>query len=56
MKWGFLGCGRIANDFGNALKSVQDAELYACAARNIDSANALREAIGYFYIVWKLFD
>jgi len=36
--WGFLGCGRIASDFVNALKSVNGAELTACAARSEASA------------------
>lgn len=38
VRWGFLGCGRIASDFINALKSAPGFELAACASRSIASA------------------
>jgi predicted dehydrogenase len=38
IRWGILGCGKIANKFANDLKHVEDAELAAVASR--DKANA----------------
>lgn len=43
VKWGFLGCGRIASDFVNALKSVPGAELAACSARSQTGADKFAE-------------
>jgi predicted dehydrogenase len=34
IKWGILGCGKIANKFASDLKYVEDAELAAIASRN----------------------
>ncbi|MDQ2658092.1 MAG: Gfo/Idh/MocA family oxidoreductase, partial [Bacteroidota bacterium] len=34
IRWGILGCGKIANKFASDLKLVQDAELKAVASRN----------------------
>ena len=34
IKWGILGCGKIANKFASDLKLVEDAELAAIASRN----------------------
>jgi len=44
--WGFLGCGRIASDFVNALKGVPGAELAACAARSEASAAQFAQTHG----------
>src|SRR5688500_13260277 len=34
IRWGILGCGKIANKFASDLKLVKDAELKAVASRN----------------------
>ncbi|OWZ02376.1 Dimeric dihydrodiol dehydrogenase [Phytophthora megakarya] len=40
LRWGFIGCGNIANDFVNALKGMtsETPKLSACAARSLESA------------------
>lgn len=40
IRWGILGCGRIARKFASDLKLVEDATLIACGARNAASADA----------------
>ena len=35
IRWGILGCGKIANKFASDLRLVQDAELVAIASRDI---------------------
>ncbi len=39
IRWGILGCGRIARKFASDLKLVQNAELIACGARSKQSAD-----------------
>ena len=39
IKWGILGCGRIAGKFASDLKLVEDAELIAVASRNQEKAD-----------------
>lgn len=46
VKWGFLGCGRIASDFTNALRSVPGAVRAACAARSLQAAEKFAETHG----------
>lgn len=40
IRWGILGCGRIARKFASDLKLVENAQLVACGARNAASADA----------------
>ena len=40
LRWGFLGCGHISSDFINAIKSLENIEFQACAARSLASAQA----------------
>lgn len=39
IKWGILGCGRIAGKFASDLKLVEDTELIAVASRNQEKAD-----------------
>ena len=36
VKWGIIGCGKIAHKFVSDLKLVEDAKLYAVASRNLE--------------------
>jgi len=47
LRWGFLGCGRIASDFANGVKCVPNASLSACAARSHDSADRFASTHGF---------
>ncbi|KAL4102491.1 hypothetical protein PRIC1_006236 [Phytophthora ramorum] len=49
LRWGFIGCGNIANDFANALKGVtsEEAKLSACAARSLETAEKFAKTHGF---------
>ena len=44
IRWGILGCGRIAGKFASDLKLVPNAELVACGARSKQSADEFAAA------------
>lgn len=46
VKFGIIGCGSIAKRFAGALASSPVAELYACAARDKDKAEAFKNENG----------
>jgi scyllo-inositol 2-dehydrogenase (NADP+) len=46
VKWGFIGTGWIADKFANALKAVDDAQLYAVGSRNLESAKKFADKFG----------
>ena len=43
IKWGILGCGRIAGKFASDLRLVEDAELVALGSRSIEKARAFAD-------------
>ena len=43
IRWGILGCGKIANKFASDLKLVHDAELSAIASRNPEKAETFSQ-------------
>ncbi|MBC7878644.1 MAG: Gfo/Idh/MocA family oxidoreductase [Anaerolineales bacterium] len=45
-KWGILGPGRIAHEFAQGLKVIDDASLYAVASSNIDRAKEFAHEYG----------
>ncbi|WP_445357426.1 Gfo/Idh/MocA family protein [Microbulbifer sp. ANSA002] len=45
-RWGFIGCGKIANDFALVLNFLESAQLYAVAARDISRAQAFATSHG----------
>ena len=49
IRWGVLGCGRIARKFAHDLQLVDDAVLVAAGARSIESANAFAKDIPVTY-------
>ncbi|WHI52841.1 Gfo/Idh/MocA family oxidoreductase [Microbulbifer sp. MLAF003] len=38
LRWGFIGCGRIANDFAIVINYMESAEIHAVAARDLNRA------------------
>jgi predicted dehydrogenase len=46
IKWGILGCGKIANKFAADLKLVEDSELVAVASRNEPNAQEFCKTFG----------
>jgi predicted dehydrogenase len=40
IRWGILGCGKIANKFASDLQMVEDAELVAVASRDMEKGKA----------------
>jgi len=49
IRWGILGCGRIARKFALDLKLVDDAELIAVGSRSIDNANTFAKDFPVLY-------
>jgi predicted dehydrogenase len=46
IRWGILGCGRIAGKFAADLARLPDAKLWAVASRQVDKAEAFARAHG----------
>jgi predicted dehydrogenase len=46
IRWGILGCGKIANKFASDLKYVANAKLMAVASRDAANAEAFRKTYG----------
>jgi predicted dehydrogenase len=46
IRWGILGCGKIANKFARDLALVSDAELSAVASRDVDKAREFAREYG----------
>ncbi len=46
IRWGILGCGRIARTLAGAIKSVDGAELVGVASRSEDKARAFADEVG----------
>src|SRR6187402_265920 len=40
IRWGILGCGKIANKFATDLQLIEDAELVAVASRDVEKGKA----------------
>lgn len=40
INWGILGCGGIATTFINGMRDAKKGSVYACAARNVEKADA----------------
>mmetsp|Transcript_26495 Transcript_26495/g.62236 ORF Transcript_26495/g.62236 Transcript_26495/m.62236 type:complete len:404 (-) Transcript_26495:1701-2912(-) len=51
LKWGILGCGRVSNDFCQALKLLPTQTVVACSARSSENAEAFaqKHGIGKYY-------
>ncbi|KAG6599574.1 Dimeric dihydrodiol dehydrogenase [Phytophthora cinnamomi] len=49
LRWGFIGCGNIANDFVNAMKGMESGKilLSACAGRSLDTAEKFAAQHGF---------
>jgi predicted dehydrogenase len=43
IKWGILGCGKIAHKFASDLLLSETAELFACASRDIENSKVFAE-------------
>src|SRR5689334_15582441 len=50
IRWGILGCGRIARKFASDLRLVKDAELIACASRSMEAAQAFAKEYPAKYV------
>lgn len=46
IRWGILGCGKIARKFASDLALVKNAKLFAVAARSIETASAFATEFG----------
>jgi dihydrodiol dehydrogenase / D-xylose 1-dehydrogenase (NADP) len=51
LRWGLIGCGRVSNDFTQALKHLPSASVVACSARSVCDAEkfATKHGIPKFY-------
>lgn len=49
IKWGILGCGKIAGKFSSDLKLVAGAELFAVASTDSDRASAFAKQHGFLH-------
>jgi len=49
IKWGILGCGKIAGKFSSDLKLVEGAELFAVASTDAERATAFARQYGFLH-------
>jgi predicted dehydrogenase len=56
IRWGILGCGRIARKFASDLKLVKNAELIACGARGKQSADAFAKEFSVKHVHYSYDD
>jgi len=50
IRWGILGCGKIARKFASDLRLAEDAELTAIASRSMETAKAFAEEFPAKYV------
>ena len=43
IRWGILGCGRIASKFASDLALSTTGELYACVSQDLDNAKSFAQ-------------
>lgn len=46
LRWGIIGCGKISNDFVNAMRNMENVHFHACAARSLATAQTFATTHG----------